>query len=374
MIVLRENEWAEQMIKESKIGDSLNETLRRVARYYLDAGYDRGKTRAILDTFLLKCQPSVSLVKMSDRLDDAVSSAVRREAVYIESIPITVGEINRIKQLKSRQCERVAFVLLCLAKYWIAVKRENSGWVFNKDNEVMSLADVSASIKRQCAIYRQLAGAGMIQLSKRIDSFAVKVCFIEPGEVAMRVSTFKSLGYQYCRYLGERFDECETCGTLMKPSPSSYGRKRRFCDECGRRRVIESQNRAAARQKAKRLSRPAEYTVYMHEDPSGKRYVGMTTQELGKVWSEGLGHKSNTSLYDAITFYGWRNIKHYVLEKTIDPERARNVAAAYIHRYDTANSEHGYNRCVTRHSSTDYDDIIKSCHPISVSWNGYTIS
>lgn len=374
MIVLKENEWAKKMIDESRMGNRAdeNETLRRVARYYLDSGYDRDKVRAILDTFLLKCDPSASLVKWSDRLDDAVSLAVKRDAVYIEDIPITAVEMSRIKQLNRKQSERIAFVLLCLAKYWNAVNRENAGWVFNRDSEVMALANVNAPSKRQWSIYRKLSELGMIQLSKRIDSLSVKVCFMEQGEVVMRVTTFKDLGYQYSRYLGERFDECEVCGGLTRVDPESPGRKRRYCKQCAERVAAKNRQRVAALKKSKQFSRPPEYTVYMHEDPEGKRYVGVTMRPLCKTWGNGAGYLNNSRFNVAIAFYGWNNIRHFVLEKTLDPARARNVAGAYMNKYDTTNSECGYNKFMVRHEATNYDEIIRSCYPVEVKGDGIT--
>ena len=37
-IVLKENDWAEYMIESHSLGESKYETLRRIARYYIDTG------------------------------------------------------------------------------------------------------------------------------------------------------------------------------------------------------------------------------------------------------------------------------------------------------------------------------------------------
>ena len=34
------------------------------------------------------------------------------------------------------------------------------------------------------------------------------------------------------------------------------------------------------------------YTVYMHVSPSGKRYIGITGQDVKKRWGNGIGYES----------------------------------------------------------------------------------
>ena len=42
-IVLKENDWAEKMIQSKSLGKKPSETLRRVARYYIDSGMRKRK-------------------------------------------------------------------------------------------------------------------------------------------------------------------------------------------------------------------------------------------------------------------------------------------------------------------------------------------
>lgn len=45
---------------------------------------------------------------------------------------------------------------------------------------------------------------------------------------------------------------------------------------------------------------PNRYTVYMHVAPSGKRYVGITQQELNQRWRNGKGYKNNQPFFRAL--------------------------------------------------------------------------
>lgn len=238
-IVLRENDWAEKMIQSKSLGKKPSETLRRIARYYIDNGYEKKKeVRQKLDIFLLQCDPLASLPKWDAALEYAVTSAFKYEAVDIDQIDITENELRLIESLDGVQLERLAFTLLCLAKYWYAVSPETDYWVNNKDNEIMALANINTSIKRQCLLYGVLKDAGLLRFSKRIDNTNVRVCFVDDSSpVALSVSDFRNLGYQYMKYKYRKhkrnpYFECENCGITVKYTDPEKGRKQKFCKAC----------------------------------------------------------------------------------------------------------------------------------------------
>lgn len=231
-IVLREHEWAENMIKSKSLGKKPSETLSRVARYYIDKGYTKKDTRNFLDSFLIQCEPTSSLPKWSDALDYALNRALKYEAIDIEGIDITKPEMDKIDALEGKQIKRLAFTLLCLAKYWKIVMPLGDFWVNNKDNEIMSMANINTSIKRQGAMYWTLRECGMIQFSRKVDNTNVRVCFVEDGEVVMHITDFRNLGYQYLKYHGEPYFECENCGLTTKINEPNRGRRQKYCRDC----------------------------------------------------------------------------------------------------------------------------------------------
>ena len=117
-IVLDENAWAKQMIDTCSLGRKPYETLYRVARYYIDNGSSRRDARRKLEIFMGRCDPLVSIPKWSKTIDYALSRALKTEAVKIDCIPVTTAEIETIRGLEGKQQQRLAFTLLCLAKYW----------------------------------------------------------------------------------------------------------------------------------------------------------------------------------------------------------------------------------------------------------------
>lgn len=234
-IVLNEHEWAEEMISSRSLGKKPFETLSRVSRYYIDNGIPKNEVRKMLDVFLIQCEPTASVPKWADTIDAALSRAVKYEAIKIKSIDIMRDEMDRIDSLDGKQIRRLAFTLLCLAKYWDIVGRSSEHWVNSKDSDIMRMANINTSIKRQSLMYHNLNAVGMIQFSKKVDNTNVKVCYITPGEVVMSVTDFRNLGYQYLKYHGEPYFECCNCGVTTKinnSQPGSAGRKQKYCQEC----------------------------------------------------------------------------------------------------------------------------------------------
>lgn len=231
-IVLNEHEWAREKIESRSLGDKPFETLSRVAKYYMDNGGSKKDVRQKLDAFLLQCDPTASLPKWADTIDYALARALKYEAIQIHSIEITKGEMERIDSLDGKQIRRLAFTLLCLAKYWDIVNPSGDHWVNSKDSDIMRMANINTSIKRQSMMYYNLNEAGMVQFSKKVDNTNVRVCFISQGEVAMRVTDFRNLGYQYLRFHGEPYFECQNCGITTKLKDPVHGAGKKYCKEC----------------------------------------------------------------------------------------------------------------------------------------------
>lgn len=231
-IVLNEYEWAERMISNHDLGKKPIETLTRVAKYYLENGYSKREIRKLLDTFMLQCDPMASLVHWSDALDKIAKSADKFPLIRLDGVDISDKELERIEMLGGKQIKRLAFTLLCVAKYWDAVSEQNNHWANSPDKEVMQMANINTSIKRQSAMFADLRSAGLIRFSKKIDNLNVQVLFIEPGKTAIHIQDFRNLGYQYLRHYGGPYFECVNCGITVKSQDPTRGRRQKYCPSC----------------------------------------------------------------------------------------------------------------------------------------------
>lgn len=85
------------------------------------------------------------------------------------------------------------------------------------------------------------------------------------------------------------------------------------------------------------------YSVYMHIFPNGKRYIGITSNEVNRRWEKGSGYKKQAKMKNAINKYGWENIEHIVLLCNLSKEEACKKEIELIAKYDTTNINNGYN-------------------------------
>lgn len=231
-IILNENEWAEEMIANHDLGSHPTQTLRRVAGYYYENNYSKKEIRRMLENYIISCDPSISLVKWSDTLDRIMKGVGKRKNVEIDGIVVTVPEIKKIDSLKSTQVRRLAFTVLCVAKYWDAVSKDNNHWLNTPDNEIISMANIHTSIKRQSQLFRILVDEGLVRQSKRVDNLNVQVLFMSRGEPALHITDFRNLGYQYLKYRGEPYFECQNCGLVIKEKTDGRGPKPKYCPDC----------------------------------------------------------------------------------------------------------------------------------------------
>lgn len=245
-IVLNEYEWAERMIADRKLGKKPYETLTRVAKYYYERRYSKREVRKMLDEFLIQCDPDASLVSWSAALDRITKTAAKYAPIQIDYIRITLGELEWIAKLDSKQLRRLAFTMLCVSKYWNIVSENNNDWVNTPDKEIFQMANITIPGKKQDLMYGELIRAGYIKQSKRIDNLNVKMLTPESDDdVGILVKDFRNLGYQYMKYCGEPYYECEKCGITVRDKEYTAnrsmqnsckrrdsGRKHKYCPTC----------------------------------------------------------------------------------------------------------------------------------------------
>ena len=88
------------------------------------------------------------------------------------------------------------------------------------------------------------------------------------------------------------------------------------------------------------------YTVYIHETPNKKRYVGITSLKPIYRWNNGKGYKPNKHFYNAIIKYGWDNIKHCIYAQNVSKDEACRLEKELIKKYDTTNPHKGFNHSI----------------------------
>lgn len=85
------------------------------------------------------------------------------------------------------------------------------------------------------------------------------------------------------------------------------------------------------------------YTVYKHTSPSGKVYIGITSQTPEKRWDKGRGYKHSPHFRAAIDKYGWDAFTHEILYIELMREEAERLEVELIAKYNSTDRRFGYN-------------------------------
>ena len=247
-IILNEMEWTRDMMEKRELGSNPVETLGRVAKYFSSLGQKKNQIRSNVESYLLQCDPYASVVLWGDTIDSVVKYGMKHPFVMIDRITVTKPEMQTIESINGVQAQRLAFTLLCVAKYRMIVNPNADGWVNTQETEIIKMANINTSFKRQNLMYGQLIDSGLLQPSKRITNLNVRVLFIEDGDTALDVTDFRNLGNQYMKYIGKPFFVCQNCGLTVKVPDGATPGKMKYCPDCAMkvriRQTVESVMRA----------------------------------------------------------------------------------------------------------------------------------
>jgi len=174
---------------------------------------------------------SYNAVKWDLVLEKISNQASKYPLVQVNFVCITKHELETIQEIKSKPMQRIAFTLLCLAKFYDSVNEKNNDWVNSKVNDIFNVAHVQISKDKKPLMLNDLRKLGLIEYSAKVDNVNVNVQFVDnESEVILQIYDFRDLGYEYAFYCGERFIRCEDCDKLVRVKNKDHITCR--CNEC----------------------------------------------------------------------------------------------------------------------------------------------
>ena len=191
--------------------------------------------------------PFLVLPKWQRTVDKIVSKAKGKGIIEIEYVGITEKELAEIAKLRKESLKKLAFTLLCIAKYFNTIRPENNSWVNTPDKDVFRMSDIrTLDCKRQQQLIRELYLLGLIGYSKVVDNVNLQVLFVDAEtEPVLHIYQFDDLGYQYLEYVGDpSIVHCKCCGKLIKKTSC----RKDYCDECAVE-ARKSSNRKASQKR-----------------------------------------------------------------------------------------------------------------------------
>lgn len=217
-----------------------------LSRYYYAQGMKQKEVLEKIEDYLRQF-PFLVLPKWQRTVDKIVAKAKGKGIIEIEYVDITEKELAEIAKLRKESLKKLAFTLLCIAKYFNTIRPENNSWVNTPDKDVFRMADIrTLDCKRQQQLIRELYLLGLIGYSKVVDNVNLQVLFVDAEtEPVFHIYQFDDLGYQYLEYVGDpSIVHCKCCGKLIKKTSC----RKDYCDECAVE-ARKSSNRKASQKR-----------------------------------------------------------------------------------------------------------------------------
>lgn len=85
------------------------------------------------------------------------------------------------------------------------------------------------------------------------------------------------------------------------------------------------------------------YILYKHTSPSGKVYIGITSDKPTHRWWRGKGYRSNPYFTAAVNKYSWDAFEHTIIRSGLTKEQAEIAEIAAIRHYKARDKRYGYN-------------------------------
>lgn len=238
MIILNEVREAEKIIENEVITDKVFYSIVLLTRYYYHKNGLRGRElyNTVTD-FMKEHYPNYDSIKWGKVIFKTAKQAKERPLVEIMCVKVTKPEIDRIGKLKTIRLKRLAFTLLCLAKFNNTRNNRNNNWVTQKHNEIFTMADIRTTNTDQALMLNDLKGAGLISYSNKVNNTNIRVNFIdENGGIKLLIQDFRHLGMEYMALLSPKhYSRCLNCRQLFKKT----GKNHKYCSECTDEKFIE---------------------------------------------------------------------------------------------------------------------------------------
>ena len=165
-----------------------------------------------------------------------IASAKKYKFRDVAPVIITQSEIDKITSLHDIRKEKIAFVLLAIAKYYNNVSSDNNNRMYLSMSDLFKLARVAIPCKERATYLHFAYEDGILTEHTFVGTNLKIVAFVDNNsDVVMELGEddYKELAYTYLNYKNGGYKHCKNCGRLFKMHKSEPGRL--YCKECGQK-------------------------------------------------------------------------------------------------------------------------------------------
>lgn len=149
-----------------------------------------------------------------------INKAYKYKIKDVSSINITKKEMNKIISLNDIRKEKIAFVILALAKYQNAESQRDNDTFYAKTSEIFKFARVVIPAKERDLYFGFAYREGLLKQNFSIGYNALTAAFVnhDKDEVVLTLDEYDylELAYSYLNYKNGGYKRCEACGRWFK--------------------------------------------------------------------------------------------------------------------------------------------------------------
>ena len=211
------------------------ETIRDLARYnYHILGMKKEDNYDSILRYMRDNCPDFYEEKYFKIIYRNIASAKKYKFRDVAPVIITQSEIDKITSLHDIRKEKIAFVLLAIAKYYNNVSLDNNNRMYLSMSDLFKLARVAIPCKERATYLHFAYEDGILTEHTFVGTNLKIVAFVDnDSDVVMKLreDDYKELAYTYLNYKNGGYKKCMGCGRLFKMRKGAN--KQLYCKECG---------------------------------------------------------------------------------------------------------------------------------------------
>lgn len=239
--IFNEKEYIESIItsKQVDLSNPVN-TIRKLARYnYYVNNYSKSKNYNAIVEYMSENFKDFSEITYQKSIDGCIRDVDKTPFRSIKCVQITKRELDKISNLDDIKKQKLAFVLLCTAKYRDQYNPDNCHKTDISATDLYKMARVVLPRDQRNIYLHFLIQDGLIEQHNNSKTKNKKLLFVSEDSndkvvLKLKEVDFKELAYAYMFWKnnGEGFTKCQRCGKTIKQSKT---KPRKYCEECAER-------------------------------------------------------------------------------------------------------------------------------------------
>lgn len=165
-----------------------------------------------------------------------IASAKKYKFRSVAPVVITKSEMDKITSLNDIRKEKIAFVLLAVAKYYNNVSPDNNNKMYISISDLFKLARVSIPCKDRAEYLHFAYQDGILVEHTFVGTNLKIVSFVNNDSeqvITLGEDDYKELAYVYLNYKNGGYRKCRGCGRLFKVNKRSHTQL--YCKECSQK-------------------------------------------------------------------------------------------------------------------------------------------